>query len=78
MTEKIIKTEKLISYTLAQSTTEKSGKSIKNSNYDHFLHRYKLIITYCEMINMGKLTLQNTLSPSRYGNKKKLKLHNKS
>jgi hypothetical protein len=74
MTEKIIKIGKLISYTLAQSTTEKSGKSIKNSNYDHFLHKYRLIIMYGGTINMGKLTLQNTLSPSRYGNKKKWKI----
>jgi hypothetical protein len=74
MTEKIIKTEKLISYTLAQSTTYRSEKSITNSNYDHFLHRYKLIIMYGGTINMGKLTLQNTLSPSRYGNKKKWKI----
>jgi hypothetical protein len=77
MTEKIIKTEKLISYTLAQSTIFKSEKSITNSNYDHFLHRYRLIIMYGGTINMGKLTLQNTLSPSRYGGGKKLKLHNK-
>jgi hypothetical protein len=77
MTEKIIKIGKLISYTLAQSTTEKSGKSIKNSNYDHFLHKYRLIIMYGGTINMGKLTLQNTLSPSLTEAEKSEKLHNK-
>jgi len=39
MPKKIIKTEKLNSYTLAQSTTYKSEKSITNSNYDNFLHK---------------------------------------